>query len=176
MRPARGLDVMPEEVALVTEDRWMKEEGGQLDTTDQEILREASQNGLVCVRVINIKEMLEIMKNTEPEKYRHFQETMEKQAGKRLTFNDLVELGKKADARMQEFTEVVEGMALAQAAQVRIWRVVSHMTWRSVARDAHSEGWFHRQWGPPSNQIMGMVLCEKAALFFKENFREAPWN
>ncbi len=38
------------------------------------------------------------------------------------------------------------------------------------------EGWFYRNWGPPSNQIMGMVLCEKAALFFKENFREAPWN
>lgn len=167
---------MPEETALVTEDKWMKEEGGELDTTDREILREASQNGLVRVRVINIREMLEVMKNSEPEKYRDFQETMEKQAGKRLTFDDLVELGKKADARMQEFTEVVKGITLAQAAQVRLWRVDGHMTWRSVARAAHLEGWFYRKWEPPSNQIMGMVLCEKASLYFKENFRESPWN
>jgi hypothetical protein len=167
---------MQEETALVTEDRWMKEEGGRLDAADREILKEASQNGRVRVRVINMQEMLEEMKNSEPEKYRRFQETMEKQAGKRLTFDDLVELGRKADERMREFTGVVEGMTLGQATQVRIWRVDNHMTWRRVARSAYLEGWFRRRWEPPSNQLMGMALVEKAAQLYDENFREEPWN
>lgn len=165
-----------EETALVTEDRWMKEDGGRLDATDLQILMEASQNGRLQVRVINIQEMLEEMKRTEPEKYRDFRKTIEKQAGKLLTFDELVELGRKADERMKEFTELVTGMALAEAVQIRTWRVESHMTWRSVARAAFLEGWYNNSWWPPSNQIMGMALCEKAALFFKEKFREPPWN
>lgn len=167
---------MEEETALVTEDRWMKEKGGRLDATDREILREASQNGRTRVRVINILEMFETMKSTAPEKFQEFQETMGRQAGRRLTFDELVELGRKADERMREFTKIVEGMALDQATQVRHWRVDEHMTWRRVARAAYVEGWFRQSWGPPSNQLMGMALCEKAALFFTENFREAPWN
>jgi hypothetical protein len=167
---------MQEETALVTEDRWMKEEGGRLDAADHEILKEASQNGRVRVRVINMQEMLEEMKNSAPEKYRRFQETMEKQAGKRLTFDDLVELGRKADERMREFTGVVGGMTLGQAAQVRIWRVDNRMTWRKVARSAYLEGWFCRRWQPPPNQLMGIALVEKAAQLFGENFREEPWN
>ena len=165
-----------EETALVTEDKWMKVDGGRLDAADHEILKEASQNGKVRVRVINMREMLEQMKNSEPEKYQQFQEAMEKQSGKRLTFDDLVELGRKADERMREFTEVVGGMTLGQATQIRIWRVDNRMTWRRVARAAYTEGWFRRRWNPPSNQIMGMVLVEKAAQLFGENFRKPPWN
>lgn len=167
---------MEEGTALVTEDKWMKEEGGQLDATDRQILREASQNGRVRVRVINMQEMLESMKNTEPEKFRDFQETMERQAGRRLTFDDLVELGRKADERMSEFTDVVACMTLGQAAQVRHWRIDGHMTWRSVARAAYIEGSFCREWKPPSNEVMGMALVQKAAQLFGENFREEPWN
>jgi hypothetical protein len=168
---------MPEEeTALVTEDRWMKESGGRLDATDREILREASQNGRVRVRVINIREMLETMKSTAPEKFQEFKETMERQVGIRLTFDELVELGRKADERMQEFTRIVERMSLDQATQVRHWRVDEHMTWRRVARAAYVGGWFNRNWKPPSNQLMGIALCKKAAEFFGENFRQQPWN
>ncbi|MBA7668346.1 hypothetical protein ES703_76456 [subsurface metagenome] len=165
-----------EESAWVTEDRWMKEEGGRLDATDRELLVEASQNGRVRVRVINLQEMLEAMMKTQPKKYKQFRKYMEKEAGKRLTFDDLVELGRKADERMQELTEVVGGMTLGHAAQVRIWRIEGHMTWRSVARAAYLEGWFHCRWEPPSNQVMGMAICERAATFFEENYREPPWN
>lgn len=165
-----------EETALVTEDRWMKEEGGQLDETDQQILSEASQSGRAHVRVMNVKEMFEVMKSTEPRKYEQFKETMERQAGKPLTFNELVELGRQADERMKEFVVVVAKMTLGQAAQVRHWRVDGHLTWRAVARAAYLEGWFHRNWTPPSNQLMGMALVEKAAQIFGENFREEPWN
>ncbi len=169
------MDKTKEEAALVTEDHWMKE-GGQLDATDLEMLKEASQNGRLRVRVINIREMLEIMESTEPKKFEEFKEGQEKKAGKSLTFEELVELGRKADERMREFTDLVKGMTLGQAVEIRHWRVDGHMTWRRLAREAYVERWFHRGWGPPANQIMGMALCEKAALFFKENFREPPWN
>lgn len=165
-----------EETAFVTEDRWMKEDGGRLDATDLQILNEASQNGRLQVRVINIKEMFEIMEKTDPKKYREVRKTMEKQTGKPLTFNDLVELAREGGERMMEFTELAKGMTLGEAVQVRTWRIERHMTWRSVARAAFLEGWYNRSWWPPSNQIMGMTLCDKAAQFFQENFREPPWN
>ncbi len=164
------------ETAFVTEDKWMKEQGGRLDATDQAILKEASQNGQSRVRVINMREMMESMKNTEPEKFHSFHANMEKQAGKRLTFEDLVELGRKADERMSEFTDIVACMTLGQAAQLRHWRIDGHMTWRRVARAAYLEGWSGRGWKPPSNQLMGMALCERAAELFAENYREPPWN
>jgi len=151
-------------------------EGGQLDAADREILREASQNGRVHVRVINVREMLGILKREEPEKFKGFHKQMEKQAGIPLTFEGLIKFGQLADKRMEEFTSLVKDMTLGQAVQVRLWRVDGHMTWRRVTRAAYLEGWFNRGWGPPSNQLLGMSLCEKAATFFKENFREPPWN
>lgn len=167
---------MGEEIALVTEDRWVKEDGGRLDATDREILKEVSQNGQVPVRVINIREMFEHLQKEEPEKFKRFHKQAEIQASKRLTFDDLVELGRKADERLKEFTDLVKEMTLGQAAQVRQWRVDSHMTWRKMARAAYMEGWFHRDWRPPSNQLLGMALAEKAAQLFGENYREEPWN
>ena len=164
-----------EEAFLVTEDRWMKE-GGQLDSTDREILKEASQNGGFPVRVINIREMFESMQKTDPNKFKRFRKEMEKKEGRKLTYADLVELGRKANERQVEFAAVVSGMTLGQAAQVRSWRVDGRMTWRRVARAAYGEGWYDRDWWPPANQIMGMALCEKAALLFNENYREDPWN
>jgi len=87
-----------------------------------------------------------------------------------------VKYSASANERMQEFTEVVKTMNLGQAAQIRAWRCDSHMTWRSLARAAWREKWFERQWGPPSNQLMGMALTERAATFFGESYREAPWS
>jgi len=172
----KRLPRMEKKTAFVTEDRWMKKEGGQLDATDREILREASQNGRVRVRVLNLQELFESLKNTEPERFRDFQKTMEKQAGRRLTFDALVELGRKADEKMSGFTDVVACMSLGQATQIRHWRIEGHMTWRSVARATYLEGWFSREWEPPPNQLMGMALVQKAAQLFGENYREAPWN
>lgn len=151
-------------------------EGGRLDASDQEMLREMSQNGQLQIRVLNIREMLEIMESTKPKKFEEFKEGQEKKAGRRLTFDELVDLSRKADNRAQEFTGLVKDLTRAQAAKVRNWRVDEHMTWRRLAREAYLMGWFSRSWQPPENQIMGMALCEKAAPFFKENFREPPWN
>lgn len=164
------------EANLVTEDRWMREEGGWLDYNDRQVLDEASVNGRYRVRVITIRQMLETMSRTEPGKYRRFRKEMERQAGRGLTFNEIVEIGRKCDERLEEFTGLVSAMTLGQASQVRIWRVESRMTCRSVARAAYHEDWFARAWQPHSNQLMGIALCEKAAAFSQENFREEPWN
>lgn len=167
----------PEEACLVTEDKWMREEGGRLDFTDRQVLTEAAGKDRRQVRVITIRQMLETMNRTEPVKYRRFRKEMERQADRGLTFDEIVEIGRKAEERLYEFTRLIgAGMTPGQASQVRIWRVEHRMTWRSVARAAYGENWFDRSWQPPSNQAMGMALCEKAAALFQENFREEPWN
>ena len=163
------------EVALATEDRWMKD-GGRLDATDKEMIREFSQNGKYRVRIINTREMFEVLQQEDPEKFKDFQKQAEHRAGITLTFDQLVDLGRKADERMAEFTALVKGMTHGQAALVRHWRVDQRMTWRRLSREAYLTRWFHREWGPPENQLMGMALCEKAATFFTENYRETPWN
>lgn len=166
---------MQEETALVTEDRWLRE-AGWLDPTDRQIINEASANGFYKLRIITIKEMIEAMAKEDPLKFRGYKREMEKQAGKTLTYEELVDFSAKANERMKEFTDVVKNMNLGQASQIRVWRCDTHMTWRSIARATWREKWFGRRWGPPENQIMGMSLVEKAAQLFGENYREAPWN
>lgn len=166
-----------EDVAFVTEDRWMREAGGCLDATDHEVLREASVNGQFQVRVLTTRQMLEALRTADPERFQEFKKQMESQAGIPLTLSDLDDLARKATHRIKEFDAIVgTAMTLGQAAQVRHWRVDGHMTWRSVARAAYTEGWFGRNWEPVANQIMGMALCDRAAEMFRESYREAPWN
>ncbi len=162
---------------LVTDDRWVREPGGRRDPTDEEIIEEVSQGGNYRVVVITSREMLRQLEEGEPEKYRQLHVSVEKRAGVPLTFEQFLEYATKADDRMEEFTQLVQGMTPKQAAVVRKVRVERHMTWRAVARTFHKLGWRNlRGWDPPSNQIMGMALCEKAAQFFQESYREPPWN
>jgi hypothetical protein len=166
---------MAKETTFVTMDRWIRETGW-LDPTDRQIIAEASGNGRYQVRFMKVEEMLEVMKKTEPLKFKEFHREYERRVGHRLTYDELVKYSSMANERMQEFTEVVETMNLGQAAQVRAWRCNSHMTWRSLARAAWREKWFERRWEPPENQLMGMALVEKAAQLFGENYTEPPWN
>ena len=55
---------------------------------------------------------------------------------------------------------------------VRQLRVDKDMSWRAVARCCS------KLWGGPwgSNQLAGMVICEKAAKRLGEDFLEPPWN
>ena len=165
----------PEETALVTGDRWIRE-AGWLDPTDRQIIAEASGNGRYKVRFLKMEEMIEAMKNEDPAKFKVFHSQMERQVGHRLTYDELVKFSAMANERIQEFTEVVNTMNLGQATQVRAWRCDSHMTWRSLARAAWREKWFERRWEPRENQLMGMALAEKAAQIFDENYQVPPWN
>lgn len=164
-----------EEVVFLTEDKWVKEKG-LLDTADRQLLSQLSLNGKFRVKVMNMKEVLESMKNTEPEEFEAFHKNIEKQAGKSLTYEELVKYSRLANTRIDEFTVIVAGMTQEQAESVRMWRITCHMTWRHIARMAWLQGWFNSRWCPPENQIMGMALCDKASSFFKENYREPPWN
>lgn len=47
-------------------------------------------------------------------------------------------------------------------------------SWRYVAGECHKR--WQASWEPPTNQLWGMALCQIAAEFFGENYREAPWN
>jgi hypothetical protein len=164
------------EVALVTNDRWMKE-GGQLDAADRELLREVSQDGKFKVQVMNIREMFETMKNTEPEKFEKLRQHMAKQYGHPIkSMEEFESLCAAADKRSHEFDEVTKTMTLTEACQIRVWRVMDRMTWRSVARAAYQEGFLQHRWDPPSNQLMGIALTERAAHFFGEKGMEPPWN
>jgi len=71
-----------------------------------------------------------------------------------------------------------QNMTKDQAEQVRKLRLQGY-SWRAVARACHDLKW----WGPneywdrvASSQPMGMALCQVAAEFFAENYREKPWN
>ncbi len=166
---------MAEEIAFVTNDRWLRE-AGWLDPTDRQILAEASAHGAYKVRIISATEMVELMKKEDPLKFKQFHRELEKQVGITLTPEGLVNIGSMVNERMGEFTDVVKPMTLGEAAQIRAWRCDSHMTWRSLARAAWREKWFERHWEPRENQLMGMAMAEKAAQLFGENFREPPWN
>lgn len=100
------------------------------------------------------------------------------QAGEGLitikSVEELQEMAKAAAERFDEFKELCSPMTLAQAKAVRKLRVEMGFSWRAVAEACYKLGW--GKWSPPSNQIMGMALCERAALIHGENYMEAPWN
>ena len=86
----------------------------------------------------------------------------------------LRDIAKQAAERFKEFKELCSPMELWQARIVRILRVEKKCSWRAVAEVCHNLGW--GKWSPPSNQIMGMALCERAAQLLGEDYGEEPWN
>ncbi len=86
----------------------------------------------------------------------------------------LQEMAKAAAERFEEFKKFCSPMEPWQARIVRTLRVEEKCSWRAVAERCHKLGW--GKWSPPSNQIMGMALCDRSAQFFGENYMEAPWN
>jgi hypothetical protein len=164
-----------EEAALVTEDRVMKE-GGRLDASDKEMIREFSKNGQIRVRIINTREMFETLQKEDPAKFKEFHKKAEHDAGIPLTFEQLVDLQRQGRETMGEFTALVKDMTREQALAIRHWRIDQRMSWRRLARECYLERYFKRGWGPPENQLMGMALCEKAASLCGENYQEPPWN
>lgn len=57
---------------------------------------------------------------------------------------------------------------------VKYLRVSEECTWRRVAEQCHDL--WGGQWEPPSNQLMGMALCERAAFLLDEDPGAEPWN
>jgi hypothetical protein len=90
------------------------------------------------------------------------------------SLDELKELARAAGERFDEFEKLCDGMTLEQAEVVRKLRVEKGYSWRAVAQACYDWGW--GEWYPPSNQIMGMALCERAAEFFNEDYMKPPWN
>lgn len=68
-------------------------------------------------------------------------------------------------------------MTAEQAKYVRHLRVDLRYSWRSVARTCWLQHWLlWVRWDPPSNQLMGMALCQVAANYFLEDYMKEPWN
>lgn len=91
----------------------------------------------------------------------------------------LKELAKAAVVSHNFFQEMCKVMTQEQAEFVRHLRNQKDYSWRGVAEACFDQNWFNfnlEKWQPPSNQLMGMALCEKAASFYGQNYMEPPWN
>ncbi len=65
-------------------------------------------------------------------------------------------------------------MELWQARIIWVLRVEEKCSWRAIAEVCYNLGW--AKWSPPSNQIMGMALCQRAAQLLGEDYKKEAWN
>jgi len=84
------------------------------------------------------------------------------------------EMAKAASERFAEVKELCSPMTLEQAKVVRMLRVDKGYSWRAVAEACYELGW--GKWSPPSNQILGMAVCQRAAELLGEDYEKEPWN
>jgi len=98
------------------------------------------------------------------------------EGAKAVSLNDLREMARQADETYRHLLDLVRGgMKKRHARYVRQLRLANH-SWRLIARLCYNRGWQWARWEPPSNQIAGMALCQRAAELHGENYREEPWN
>lgn len=91
--------------------------------------------------------------------------------------SELMEIARMARATHEYFLEEIrKNMTREQAEFVRKLRCEDDYSWRMIAAVCFDEKWDMEPWEPPSNQLAGMALCEVAAEFFGEHYREGPWN
>jgi len=90
--------------------------------------------------------------------------------------HDFRELAMRAGEVHGEFLNMVRGgMKKRHARFVRQLRLANH-SWRSIAHHCYDRGWAWAKWEPPSNQVAGIALCERAAELHGENYMKEPWN
>ena len=95
---------------------------------------------------------------------------------KAVSLKDLREMARQADETYRQILDLVRGgMKKRHARFIRQLRLANH-SWRLIARLCYNRGWPWARWEPPSNQLAGMALCERAAELHGENYREEPWN
>jgi len=86
------------------------------------------------------------------------------------------ELATQADETHRQLLDLVRGgMKRRHARYVRQLRLANH-SWRSIADLCFNRGWAWASWAPPSNQLAGMALCERAAELQGEDYMKEPWN
>ena len=90
------------------------------------------------------------------------------------SMEQLQDMAKAASERFDEFKGLCSPMMLEQAKVVRMLRVDKGYSWRAVAEACYELGW--GKWSPPSNQILGMAVCQRAAELLGEDYEKEPWN
>jgi hypothetical protein len=98
-----------------------------------------------------------------------------------LDMDILKKLGEAAAETQAEFRKQATGANLSPQDYefIRDLRVTQDYTWRAVAKACYDRDSIREAmgpWEPPSNQLMGMELCDIAAQFFGEHGGEEPWN
>ncbi len=95
---------------------------------------------------------------------------------RQVTPDEVSELAHQGATVFDELRDLARrGMKPRQARYIRVLRLDGH-SWRSIAGLCHKRGWDWANWAPPSNQLAGMALCERAAELHEENYRKEPWN
>ena len=147
---------------FVTNDKWMRLPGGQLDKTDKQLLKDAGKK----VKVITMVEALDRMQKKEPAKFEEFHKQMNLEHGIVMTLPQLYEFASKANETKSQFDQIANLLNITAAQAIRKWRVDEHLTWRGIARRTSGV----------SNQLLGMAFCERAALMCNEDYLKEPWN
>ncbi|MDP2730592.1 MAG: hypothetical protein Q8O55_08910 [Dehalococcoidales bacterium] len=151
-----------------------------LDPDDEKVIAEAKSTGAVLItwdRVTRLaaggKTPYEILEQAEHEAQIQgkIQAEVELIRLRKLSPLELTRLGTAADKTSALFRVHIH-LTKAEAIQVRQLRVELDYSWRAIAR-FYSVLW-GGLWG--SNQITGMVICEKAANLLGEDFMQEPWN
>jgi hypothetical protein len=94
------------------------------------------------------------------------------------TAEQLMQLAEMAKRTFDHFHESIKPkMTAERASRVRELRCgpVRH-SWRALAEQSFEDWGADAEWGPPSNQLAGMALCEIAAGMLGEDHRAEPWN
>lgn len=90
----------------------------------------------------------------------------------------LHELALAADRKMRCLQDLCRSMTRAQADFIYKLRVTEGYSWRAVARNCYENKLFTRwpksDWWPPSNQIMGIALCQAAAGVYNKEPGDRP--
>lgn len=82
----------------------------------------------------------------------------------------------RANETMRSFEAMAKELVTPKRAQaIRELRCDKRHSWRAVARACHGN-WLGAKWEPCHNQLMGVALCERAAIVLGENHRVMPWN
>lgn len=131
---------------IVTNDRVVRRAAGALSPV--EVLEKAKEQAVEPAQIAQIEGLIQ------------------------LNPRDLTILAESANETYQAFQKYIP-MNKSKAKLVRKLRTEGEgMSWRAIA------GFCSRLWGGPwgSNQLAGMVICDKAAKELGQDFLKEPWN
>lgn len=148
---------------FVTDDLYLRRDGVR-DPVDEQTV----PAGYRCVSTLEFMEMLpDLPEDDRPEDL--------PPGLLDLTPESFKALNKRGIQTFGEFSIYAQRfVSRSRARTVRELRCDLRYSWRALAAECHRR--WDGAWDPPSNQLMGMALCERAAQILGEDAHELPWN